>query len=75
MVIDWLLFNAGVAEVIALHWGIVAKQGLTDPVMLFTVPKYLIEKVGSTTEDRLGLIFQANVFGHYYIVFPLSSLT
>jgi len=75
MVIDWLFFNAGVAEVIALDWGIVAKQGLTDPVMLFTVPKYLIEKVGSTTEDGLGLIFQANAFGHYYIVSPLSSLT
>jgi len=65
--ISWLIFNAGVAEVIGFDWLLVLKQTL-DPLMLFTLPRYMIERVGSMTADGIGLIFQANVFGHYYIV-------
>jgi len=67
-VIDWLIFNAGVAEVIALKWSTIIEQFIVDPIIMFTVPRYLIERVGRKTEDGIGLIFQANVFGHYYIV-------
>ena len=67
-IIDWLIFNAGVAEVVALNWIAVIEQFVTDPILLFTLPRYLIERVGSKTKDGIGLIFQANVFGHYYIV-------
>ena len=70
--IDWLIFNAGVAEVVALKWFVVFQQFIKDPMMLFTVPRYLIERVGSKTTDDLGMVFQANVFGHYYIVSPLE---
>jgi len=66
--IDWLIFNAGVAEVISLDWITIIEQFLKDPIILFTLPRYLIERVGSKTEDGLGLVFQANVFGHYYMV-------
>ena len=68
-VIDWLIFNAGVAEVTSLNWYGVTRQILTDPILFCTVPNYLIERVGSMSEDGIGYIFQANVFGHYYIVF------
>lgn len=54
----------------ALKWVVVFEQLVKDPMMLFTVPRYLIERVGSKTADDLGVVFQANVFGHYYIVFP-----
>ena len=67
-IIDWLIFNAGLAEVVALDWATVIYQLFTDPIMLHTVPQYLIERVGTETEDGIGSIFQANVFGHYYIV-------
>jgi len=68
------VFNAGVAEVVALNWFVVFEQLVKDAVMLFTVPQYLVERVGSKTADDIGLIFQANVFGHYYIVIPLMNL-
>jgi 3-keto steroid reductase len=67
-IIDWLIFNAGIAEVTSLNWFIVAEQLVTDPILLFTVPRYLTERVGSMTDDGIGLVFQANVFGHYYMV-------
>lgn len=68
-VIDWLIFNAGVAEVTSLNWYGVAHQILTDPILFCTVPNYLTERIGSISEDGIGYIFQANVFGHYYIVY------
>lgn len=58
------------AEVVALKWFVVFEQLMKDALMLFTVPRYLLERVGSKTQDDLGLVFQANVFGHYYMVFP-----
>jgi len=67
-VIDWLIFNAGVAEVTSLNWITLTHQIITDPVLFCTVPNYLTERVGSMSEDGIGHIFQANVFGHYYIV-------
>jgi 3-keto steroid reductase len=67
-VIDWLIFNAGIAEVTSLNWFIIAEQLVVDPILLFTVPRYLTERVGSMTDDGIGLVFQANVFGHYYMV-------
>lgn len=63
------------AEVVALNWFIVFEQLIKDAMMLFTVPRYLIERVGSKTADDLGLVFQANVFGHYYIVSPHPTQT
>jgi NAD(P)-dependent dehydrogenase (short-subunit alcohol dehydrogenase family) len=72
--IDWLIFNAGVAEVTALDWTTVAVQLVQEPILMFTLPRYLIEKVGSTTDDGIGLIFQANAFGHYYIVSHLRPI-
>jgi 3-keto steroid reductase len=72
-IIDWLIFNAGVAEVVALNWVTVFEQLVTDPILLFTLPRYLIERVGSKTDDGIGLVFQANVFGHYYMVHSPST--
>jgi 3-keto steroid reductase len=66
--VDWLFFNAGVAEVIALDWPAVIRQFFASPLMLLTLPGYLIERKGSLSPDGIGLVFQANVFGHYYIV-------
>jgi len=69
--IDWLIFNAGVSEVYALDWLIVMEQFLFDMMGLFTLPRYLVERVGSVTDDGIPLVFQANTFGHYYIVLPI----
>jgi len=69
-IMDWLVCNAGVAQVVALDWLTILYQFFTDPMMLSTIPRYLIELVGTETEDGMGLVFQANVFGHYYIVHP-----
>jgi 3-keto steroid reductase len=51
----------------------VLEQFVTDPMLLFTLPRYLIERVGTTTKDGIGMVFQANAFGHYYIVTLLHS--
>jgi 3-keto steroid reductase len=66
--IDWLIFNAGVSEVYAFDWIGVIEQFLFDTMLCFTLPRFLVERVGSVTEDGMPLIFQANTFGHYYIV-------
>ena len=66
------MFNAGVTEVYAFDWYLFFTQFLQDPMMAFTVPKYLLEKIGSKTKDDIPLVFQANVFGHYYMVLILS---
>jgi len=71
--IDWLVFNAGVTEVYGFNWFLVFEQLFLDPMMTFTIPKYLLEKIGSKTKDDIGLVFQANVFGHYYMVRSLPS--
>jgi 3-keto steroid reductase len=65
---DWLIFNAGVSEVYAFDWVVVTKQFLFDTMMSFTLPRYMVERVGSVTDDGIPLVFQANTFGHYYIV-------
>lgn len=68
-ILDWLIFNAGVAEVSSFDWVTVITQLLTDPMLAFTLPRFLVETVGSKSADGIGYVFQANVFGHYYIVF------
>jgi len=67
-IIDWLIFNAGFTEVRSLNWFTIVHQFVTDPIGLLTIPKYLIERHGSISQDGIPLIFQANVFGHYYMV-------
>jgi hypothetical protein len=71
--IDWLIFNAGVSEVYAFDWINVTKQFVFDTMMSFTLPQYMVERVGSVTDDGIPLVFQANTFGHYYIVLPPPS--
>jgi len=55
-------------DITAFAWGVVCKQLLTDPMAALTTPQFLVQRVGAESNDRLGLVWQSNVFGHYVLV-------
>lgn len=72
--LDLLFCNAG----ILLNDGFSVKSALyallTDPVAFFTdAGDSLVQPIGAVTEDGLGAVFAANVFGHYLMVTLLEK--
>lgn len=65
--IDVAIFNAGMGDFCGLDWLGLVRQFLVDPKGCFTAPTYKLQRVGSKTRDGLGLAFQTNFFGHYYM--------
>lgn len=66
--ITHIFCNAGVGAFDGMDWPKAIKQILRNPVEATTYPCYKIQKKGLLSEDRLGWVWQCNVFGHYLMV-------
>lgn len=72
--IDYLVINAAQGVYSGIDWVGAVKQIVASPLDGVTNPTYKIQRVGVKSLDNLGLVFQANVFGPYYLIHKLKPL-
>ncbi|SCV00189.1 LAME_0G08130g1_1 [Lachancea meyersii CBS 8951] len=66
--IHYFFVNAAQGVYSGIDWMGSVKEVLKNPIEAVTNPTYKIQRVGVKSEDGLGLVFQANVFGPYYLI-------
>ncbi|AGO13931.1 AaceriAGR068Wp [[Ashbya] aceris (nom. inval.)] len=66
--IHYFYANAAQGVYSGIDWIGATKAVLRDPLDAVTNPAYKIQRVGVKSKDGLGLVFQANVFGPYYLI-------
>ncbi|KAI8975984.1 hypothetical protein BDB01DRAFT_853484 [Pilobolus umbonatus] len=71
--VDFLFCNAGVLSVVGLSWKYIAQTIFYDPVGLFERSDATIQRTGEVTDEGLGYVFTANVFGHYVMIRELEE--
>lgn len=74
--INYFFVNAAQGVYSGINWTAAIKDVLTNPLDAVTNPTYKIQKIGVKSQDDMGLVFQANVFGPYYLlqkIIPLLS--
>lgn len=72
--IDYFFVNAAQGVYDGIDWIGATKEILSSPVEAVTNPQYKIQKVGVKSSDDMGMVFQANVFGPYYLLQKLKPL-
>ncbi|AMD18944.1 HBR043Wp [Eremothecium sinecaudum] len=72
--IHYFYVNAAQGVYKGIDWFQAFKDVIKNPLDAVTYPKFNIQKVGVKSEDDLGLVFQANVFGPYYLLNKLKPL-
>ncbi|ODV77655.1 3-keto-steroid reductase [Suhomyces tanzawaensis NRRL Y-17324] len=72
--IDYFIANAAQGVYSGIHWPLVAYYLVTDFDIAVKAAPYRIQRTGVKSADGLGLVFQANVFGPYYLVSKLTKL-
>lgn len=66
--INYLFVNAALGVCSGINWFKAVREVCINPVKAVSDPGYKIQKVGLTSKDDMGLVFQANVFGPYYLI-------
>lgn len=69
--IDLIYLNAAQGVYQGIDWLGATYECCTNPIKGVTYPTYKIQKIGVKSNDNLGLVFQANVFGPYYFIHKL----
>lgn len=72
--INTIICNAGMAQFDRIDILKATKQALRSPIAAISEPDYKIQRVGGTTEDEMGTTFQANFFGHFYLIGRLEEM-
>ncbi|KAI8968272.1 hypothetical protein BDF20DRAFT_827920 [Mycotypha africana] len=72
--VNYLFCNAGILSSLGLNWPKLLWLAFTDPVGLMERSDATIQAVGEISEDGLGRVFAANVFGHYVMMRELERL-
>lgn len=72
--IDYLFINAAQGCYSGIDWIQATKCIFTNLLDAVTFPTYKIQRVGVTSKDGMGLVFQGNVFGPYYFIHRIKSL-
>jgi 3-keto steroid reductase len=80
--LDAIVLNAGIGGWTGLNWPQAIWRILTDLVHEVSWPSYKVGSVGAVTgkqtslanEPRLGMVFSANVFGHYMLTHDVVPL-
>ena len=74
-VINYLFLNAGLGDYIGVNYLLgVYDMLFVNFIRAVSLPVLLLERKGTKTpKDGMGLVFQANVFGHYYLLRRLVS--
>ncbi|SCU86187.1 LANO_0C07030g1_1 [Lachancea nothofagi CBS 11611] len=66
--IHYFFVNAAQGVYSGIDWLGAVKEVFTSPIEAVTNPTYKIQRVGVKSQDGMGLVFQANVFGPYYLI-------
>lgn len=72
--IDYLYINAAQGAYSGIDWIGATKEVFQNPIEAVTNPTYKIQRIGVKSNDNLGLVFQANVFGPYYLIHKIKHL-
>ncbi|CAK9436379.1 uncharacterized protein LODBEIA_P09370 [Lodderomyces beijingensis] len=72
--IDYLFINAAQGVYNGIDWYSATVEVLKNPVDAVTNPTYKLQRTGVASNDNLGLVFQANVFGPYYLIHRVKHL-
>lgn len=72
--IHYLYINAAQGCYDGINWFLATKEVIIDPLRAVTYPNYKIQKIGVKSMDGMGLVFQANVFGPYYLLHRIEDL-
>jgi 3-keto steroid reductase len=72
--IDYFFANSAQGVFDGIDWIGATKELMANPVKGATDPQYKIQRVGVKSADGLGLVFQANVFGPYYLIHKIIDL-
>ncbi|KAL6931422.1 probable 3-keto-steroid reductase [Hanseniaspora guilliermondii] len=72
--IDYFFVNAAQGAYSGIDWLGAVKEIISNPMKAVTNPNYKMQKVGVKSRDGMGLVFQANVFGPYYLIQKLKPL-
>ncbi|KAI5966762.1 ERG27 [Candida pseudojiufengensis] len=72
--IDYLFINAAQGVYGGIDWKQATIEVLSNPIEAVTNPTYKLQRTGVESNDNLGLVFQANVFGPYYFIHKIKHL-
>ncbi|CCD23290.1 3-keto-steroid reductase NDAI_0B02550 [Naumovozyma dairenensis CBS 421] len=72
--IHYFFVNAAQGVYDGIDWVGAMKEVIANPLEAVTNPTYKMQKVGVKSKDNMGLVFQANVFGPYYLLHKLLPL-
>lgn len=72
--VDYLFINSSQGLFSGIDWMGATKEVLSNPLEAVTNPTYKTQKVGVMSTDNMGLVFQANVFGPYYLIHKTKHL-
>ncbi|KAG0676802.1 3-keto-steroid reductase [Kluyveromyces marxianus] len=72
--INYFFVNAAQGVYAGIDWIGAVKEVCANPLEAVTNPTYKIQKVGVKSKDGMGLVFQANVFGPYYLIQKILPL-
>ncbi|KAG0226202.1 hypothetical protein B0O80DRAFT_136737 [Mortierella sp. GBAus27b] len=71
--VDYLFCNAGVLPSTGVMWGKVVMDCFRAPMDLVVRADVLVQPKQHLTEDGIGNVFAANVFGHYLMIKGLED--
>ncbi|KAL7662647.1 3beta-hydroxysteroid 3-dehydrogenase [[Candida] zeylanoides] len=66
--IDYFFVNAAQGVYDGIDWLGACREICASPIEGVTNPTYKLQRVGVASADGMGLVFQANVFGPYYLL-------
>lgn len=72
--IHYFFVNAAQGVYDGIDWVGATKQVCCNIIESVTNPTYRLQRVGVKSRDDLGLVFQANVFGPYYLIHKILPL-
>lgn len=72
--IDYLFINAAHGVYSGIDWVQATKAVFTNILDAVTFPTYKLQRIGVTSTDGMGIVFQANVFGPYYLLHKIKHL-
>ncbi|CCH42452.1 3-keto-steroid reductase [Wickerhamomyces ciferrii] len=72
--LDYLFANSAQGVYDGIDWFGAVKEICANPIAGVTDPHYKIQRIGVKSKDNLGLVFQCNVFGPYYLIHKIKPL-
>lgn len=72
--IDFLYINSAQTSYTGVDFWQGTKDFIKDPILTVTEGAMKIQQSGLKSQDGMGLLFQGNVFGPYYLIHKLKTL-